>query len=171
MKKFVIKNNTQNNLHVQTKLLNLGYTWRNGSNNIFVDTDADFLAFNGKELFYCSHTPFAEINIIEFDEMFLYNKNKMEVWLYLYEKDTNEYFGKFTMEVPTTDIEEIKRECIGQLETLSVVRRSCIDFAEWILKQGFEKYQENGKCWWGKFHEDDAYSTEVLYEMWSDNYA
>jgi len=52
------------------------------------------------------------------------------------------------------------------------VRRSCIDFAEWILKEGFEKYEDNGKCWWGRFKEEDKdYSTEQLYEMWSDNYA
>ena len=54
---------------------------------------------------------------------------------------------------------------------LSGVRRSCIDFAEWILKEGFEKYEDNGKCWWGKFKEDKDYSTEQLYEMWSGNYA
>lgn len=43
-----------------------------------------------------------------------------------------------------------------QNPTLSknAVRRSCIDFAEWILKEGFEKYQDNGKCWWGRFNED-----------------
>ena len=52
------------------------------------------------------------------------------------------------------------------------VRRSCIDFAEWILKEGFEKYEDNGKCWWGRFKEEDKdYSTEQLYEMWSGNYA
>jgi hypothetical protein len=55
---------------------------------------------------------------------------------------------------------------------ISGVRRSCIDFAEWILKEGFEKYEDNGKCWWGRFKEEDKdYSTEQLYEMWSGNYA
>jgi hypothetical protein len=55
---------------------------------------------------------------------------------------------------------------------VGAVRRSCIDFAEWILKEGFEKYEDNGKCWWGKFKEEDKdYSTEQLYEMWSGNYA
>ena len=55
---------------------------------------------------------------------------------------------------------------------VGAVRRSCIDFAEWILKEGFEKYEDNGKCWWGRFKEEDKdYSTEQLYEMWSGNYA
>lgn len=51
------------------------------------------------------------------------------------------------------------------------VRLSCIKFAEWILKEGFEKYEDNGKCWWGRFHEEKDYSTDQLYEMWSGNYA
>lgn len=55
---------------------------------------------------------------------------------------------------------------------VGAVRRSCIDFAEWILKEGFEKYEDNGKCWWGRFKEEDKdYSTEQLYEIWSGNYA
>jgi hypothetical protein len=59
-----------------------------------------------------------------------------------------------------------------QPSCLGAVRRSCIDFAEWILKEGFEKYEDNGKCWWGRFKEEDKdYSTEQLYEMWSGNYA
>jgi hypothetical protein len=40
------------------------------------------------------------------------------------------------------------------------------------LKEGFEKYEDNGKCWWGRFKEEDKdYSTEQLYEMWLGNYA
>ena len=38
------------------------------------------------------------------------------------------------------------------------------EFAEWILVEGFEKYQDNGDCWWGKFNEEKDYSTEQLYE-------
>ena len=53
----------------------------------------------------------------------------------------------------------------------TAVRRSCINFAEWILKEGFEKYEDNGKCWWGRFKEEKDYSTEQLYEMWSGNYS
>ena len=60
----------------------------------------------------------------------------------------------------------------NQPSCLGTVRRSCIDFAEWILKEGFEKYEDNGKCWWGRFKEEDKdYSTEQLYEMWSGNFA
>jgi len=69
-------------------------------------------------------------------------------------------------------IEESSLEANFKPSCLGAVRRSCIDFAEWILKEGFEKYEDNGKCWWGRFKEEDKdYSTEQLYEMWQGNYA
>ena len=43
------------------------------------------------------------------------------------------------------------------------------EFAEWILVEGFEKYQDNGDCWWGKFNEEKDYSTEQLYENYNQN--
>jgi|688.fasta_scaffold534718_3 hypothetical protein len=68
--------------------------------------------------------------------------------------------------------EKQSNEELNQPSCLGAVRRSCIDFAEWILKEGFEKYEDNGKCWWGRFKEEDKdYSTEQLYEMWLGNYA
>lgn len=55
----------------------------------------------------------------------------------------------------------------NDLEPNNKQSNDCIDFGEWILKEGFEKYEDNGKCWWGKFKEEDKdYSTEQLYQMW-----
>lgn len=42
----------------------------------------------------------------------------------------------------------------------------CIAFAEWILRQGFEKYEDGGRCWWGRFNEEKDYSTSELFELW-----
>jgi hypothetical protein len=63
-------------------------------------------------------------------------------------------------------LSEIDKE---QNTGMSLESDKCIAFAEWILKEGFEKYEDNGKCWWGKFSDDKDYSTIQLFEMWSNS--
>lgn len=48
-----------------------------------------------------------------------------------------------------------------------IPEQRAIDFAEWILKSGYEMYSDNGKCWWGRFKEEDKdYSTKQLYKIY-----
>lgn len=50
---------------------------------------------------------------------------------------------------------------------LELVKREQIAFAEWILKEGFEKYSDNDICWWGKFNSDTDYTTEQLSDLYN----
>lgn len=54
---------------------------------------------------------------------------------------------------------------------ISDIKQRCILFAEWCVKEKFT-YYFNGKEWvWGHARRQEYYTSEELYDKWSNNVA
>jgi hypothetical protein len=65
-------------------------------------------------------------------------------------------------------IKELKKQnkILTDMLKLSIedINLNAINFAEWILKNKYERCCDNGLTWWGEYNDEISFSTEELYK-------